>query len=207
MPIWRIIVSTIGPMPPDYTTDRIFAKCGFVEERSIDTETDANHAASAFRAAAEMLRVTRGGMPPYVQIYLDDLTVLEGYKTATLEWPFPAFFWRWADKYSTETRARLDPVTTGGILPRIIEWAELGKKIRLIYTEDRRFDLRILLLSLLSVIPDLGLQPADKERLYTSTARIAWLSAQPDMILTPQRQKSLDDVLSTLDALIRPSSA
>jgi hypothetical protein len=54
-------------------------------------------------------------------------------------------------------------------------------------------------------VPGLGLQQVDMDELYFGIARVAWLAAQPDMVLTPDRQRTLDVVLSALSALVQPA--
>lgn len=207
MPCWRVIVSRIGRVRLDWQEDYTLVSSGLINETYIETEGKAPSAAAAaeaVRKAAWMLaEVGNTFSPPHLQVYFDDLTVLDGYINSRLEWPFPDFFWRWADKFSSETRARLDPVSAAGCTELVAKWAELGKKIRLVLDDERRNEVQYLVRTLLPVIPGLGLQPADREAVYEAVARVAWLSAQPDLILTAGRQQSLDVVLSTLDALIR----
>lgn len=205
MPRWSIIVSRIGHVSRDYTSDHLVSRSECVKERTVDSTLTDPGAIGAFRAAAEMLKAEGETITPlHLQIYLEDLCVLDNYVHSRVEWPFPTFFWKWVDVYSTETRARLCPVSTSNLIGLITRWSELGKKIRLVLDDERREEARRLVLALLPVIPDLGLGPADKDRLYRSTALIAWLAAQPDMVLTSERQRALDDVLSALDALIKP---
>lgn len=209
MPRWRVIVSRIGLVPTDWRNDRVLDRSDCVYEATIDATDRSPGAAETFRAAAEMIHAQGDTITPlHLQVHLEDaeqqLTVLSDYVHAKLEWPFPATFWRSVDKFSTETRARLDPMTTASVLEPLAKWAELGKKIRLLLDDERRAEIRRLVLSLLPVVPDLGLQQVDKDKLYFELARVAWLAAQPDMVLTADRQRALDVVLSALSALVQP---
>lgn len=204
MPRWRVIVSRIGRVSKQFLEDKMVMGSGTVREFIVDSTDKDNGAVAAFRQAAEAVRDEGLHTTPLaVQIYLDELTVIDGYVTARVEWPVPAFFWRAADVLSTETRARLDPVTAAYLIPVIERWSQLGRKIRLVLDDDRREDVQKLCLALLPAVPELGLSDVDRARLYNSLALVAWLGAQPDMILTADRQRALDDVLSTLDALVR----
>ena len=210
MPRWRVIVSRIGVVPPDWRNDRDLDRSGCVYEAIVDPTDKSPGAAEAFRAAAEMLHAQGDTITPlHLQVHLENgahrLVILSDYVHARLEWPFPAFFWSWLDRFSTETRARLDPVTTASVIEPLTKWAELGKKIRLVLDDERRKEIRHLVLSLLPVVPGLGLQQVDKDALYFDVARVAWLAAQPDMVLTGDRQRALDVVLSALSALVQPA--
>lgn len=210
MPRWRVIVSRIGVVPTDWRNDRVLDRSGCVYEAIVNATDESPGAAEAFRAAAEMIHAQGDTLSPlHLQVHLEDgdheLVVLSDYVHARLEWPFPAFFWSWLDRFSTETRARLDPMTTASVLEPLAKWAELGKKIRLVLDDERRAEIRHLVLSLLPVVPGLGLQQVDMDELYFGIARVAWLAAQPDMVLTPDRQRTLDVVLSALSALVQPA--
>lgn len=207
MPRWRVIVSRIGKVPLDWRKDCVLDRSGCVFEKVVDEP------GRAFRVAAEMLHAQDHSLTPsdgrYLQIHMEDganeLTVLSDYVRAEVEWPFPAFFWRWVDQFSASTRARLDPETTASVIGVVAKWAVLGKKIRLVFDDERRGEVKRLVLALLPVIPDLGLGEADKGELYLQLARVAWLAAQPDMVLTGERQRALDVVLSTISDLIQPA--
>jgi len=204
MPRWRVIVSRIGKVPLDWRKDRVLDRSECVFEEVVDEP------GRAFRAAAEMLRARDHSLSPsYLQVHMEDddneLTILSDYVRAEVEWPFPSLFWRWVDQFSTSTRARLDPETTASIIEVVAKWAVLGKKIRLVLDDERRREVKSLVLALLPVVPDLGLGEADKGELYLQLARVAWLAAQPDMVLTGERQRALDVVLSTISDLIQPA--
>ena len=204
MPRWRVIVSRIGKVPVDWRKDRVLDESGCVFEEVVDEP------GMAFRVAAELLNAQDDSLSPsYLQVHMEDgvneLTVLSNYVRAEVEWPFPSIFWRWVDQFSASTRARLDPETTASIIEVVAKWAVLGKKIRLVLDDERRREAKSLVLALLPVVPDLGLGEADKGELYLQLARVAWLAAQPDMVLTGERQRALDVVLSTISDLIQPA--
>lgn len=201
MPRWRVIVSRIGDVPTDWRDNH---------ERIVEATDKSPGAAEAFRAAAEMVHdLGKTITPLYLQVHLENgvqaLTILSNYVHARLEWPFPEAVWRWVDKFSDATRARLDPETTARVVEPLAKWAELGKKVHLVLDDERRAEVRLLVLSLLPAVPGLGLHQVDKDALYFDIARVAWLAAQPDMVLTADRQRSLDVVLSALSALVQPA--
>ena len=202
MPRWRVIVSRIGNVDPIDVP--AWALTGHVEEAVFETGSAQADAREAFRAAAKMARKAREPFSPHVTILFDELVVLRGYVHARVEWPFPACFWRWLDKFSANTRGRLDPICTPGTIEHVSLWAENGKKIRLVLDKERRESIRYLLLTLLGAAPDLGLHRADEDSLYGYAALVAWSAAQPDLILTSSRRHALDTCLSVLDALVQP---
>lgn len=200
--MWRVIVSHVGKVTPHWTDAPVLSHSGYVFEEF------AEKPGAAFETAARMLREQDPlFMPFHLQIHMEEgnkeLEVISEDITAFVEWPFPAFFWKWIDQFSNATRAKLDPESEALIVELLPRWVELGKKIRVILDDVRRAQLRTLIVTLLPIIPDLGLGVADKKELYFDLAKVAWLAAQPDMVLTAERQRSLDAVLTTLDALVK----
>lgn len=181
MSVWRVTVNSEG---------KVF-----------ETGPDEDRAADTFRAVADLAAAIDDVV--HVHVSFADLVVLDGDVTARVEWPFPAFFWRWLDRLTEKNHARFDPVTAAVLTGDVTRWTEDGRKNRLLLDDDRRESLRRVVLALLAAGPELGLDEGERDDLYESMALICWASAQPDLILSNRRKEALNLVLSTADDLIQ----